>query len=89
MALTDVAVRQAKAADKDYTLPDFDGLTLAVSATGTKSWHFRYTWLGRQKRMDHPAGGGEAVAIEDAEGECSAGGHSCTVSHTTSRLMSK
>ncbi|PMR78730.1 tyrosine-type recombinase/integrase [Billgrantia endophytica] len=51
MALTDMVVRQAKATGKDYTLPDFDGLSLAVSATGTKSWHFRYTWLGRQKRM--------------------------------------
>ncbi|HCF1528809.1 TPA: tyrosine-type recombinase/integrase [Pseudomonas aeruginosa] len=51
MALTDMMVRQAKATGKDYTLPDFDGLSLAVSANGGKSWHFRYTWLGRQKRM--------------------------------------
>ena len=51
MALTDVLARQAKATGKDYTLPDFDGLSLAVSAIGKKSWHFRYTWLGRQKRM--------------------------------------
>ena len=51
MALSDVAVRQAKATGTDYTLPDFDGLSLAVSAAGTKTWHFRYTWLGRQKRM--------------------------------------
>ncbi|MDI3491907.1 tyrosine-type recombinase/integrase [Azoarcus communis] len=51
MALTDMFVRQAKATGKDYTIPDFDGLSLAVSDKGTKSWHFRYTWLGRQKRM--------------------------------------
>lgn len=51
MALTDMVVRQAKATGTGYTLPDFDGLSLAVSETGTKSWHFRYTWLGRQKRM--------------------------------------
>lgn len=52
MALTDARVRQAKATGKDYyTLPDIDGLSLAVSATGSRSWHFRYTWLGRQKRM--------------------------------------
>jgi integrase len=44
-------VRQAKTTGKDYTLPDFDGLSLAVSDKGGKSWHFRYTWLGRQKRM--------------------------------------
>jgi integrase len=51
MALTDIVVRQAKATGKAYTLPDYDGLSLAVSDIGTKSWHFRYTWLGRQKRM--------------------------------------
>lgn len=51
MALTDMVVRQAKATGKDYTLPDFDGLSLAVSDGGTKTWHFRYTWLGKQKRM--------------------------------------
>ena len=51
MALTDMSVRQAKATGKNYTLHDFDGLSLAVSDSGTKSWHFRYTWLGRQKRM--------------------------------------
>jgi integrase len=51
MALTDVAVRQARATGKDYTLPDFDGLSLAVSAKGGKSWHFRYYWAAKQKRM--------------------------------------
>lgn len=51
MALSDMVVRQAKATGNDYTLPDFDGLSLAVAAAGTKSWHFRYNWLGRQKRM--------------------------------------
>ena len=51
MALTDVAVRQARPTGKDYTLRDFDGLSLAVSAKGGKSWHFRYYWAARQKRM--------------------------------------
>lgn len=51
MALSDLAVRKARATGKDYTLTDIDGLSLAVSATGGKSWHFRYYWLDRQKRM--------------------------------------
>lgn len=51
MALTDVAVRQAKATGKHYSLPDFDGLSLAVSPNRTKRWIFRYSWLGRQHRM--------------------------------------
>jgi integrase len=51
MALTDIAVRQAKATGKAYTLGDREGLSLAVSPQGGKSWHFRYYWGDRQKRM--------------------------------------
>jgi hypothetical protein len=51
MALTDTAVRQAKATGKAYTLGDIDGLSLAISQRGGKSWHFRYYWGGVQKRM--------------------------------------
>ena len=51
MALSDLVVRQAKATGKAYTLPDIDGLSLAVTATGSKSWHFRYYWMKESKRM--------------------------------------
>ena len=51
MALSDLTVRQAKAADKTYSLPDIDGLGLVVAPTGGKSWHLRYYWLGKQKRI--------------------------------------
>lgn len=64
MALTDVAVRQARATGKDYTLPDFDGLSLAVSAPGGKSWHFRYYWTTKQKRMS--LGTYPEVSLRDA-----------------------
>ena len=64
MALTDVAVRQARPTGKDYTLRDFDGLSLAVSAKGGKSWHFRYYWAARQKRMS--LGTYPAVSLREA-----------------------
>lgn len=51
MAISDLTVRQAKAADKTYSLPDTDGLGLVVAPTGGKSWHLRYYWLGKQKRI--------------------------------------
>ena len=51
MALSDLAVRQAKATGKAYTLPDLDGLSLAVTAAGGRTWHFRYYWAGKQKRI--------------------------------------
>jgi len=51
MALSDLIIRQAKAAKKKYTLPDTDGLGLVVSPVGGKAWHLRYYWLGKQKRI--------------------------------------
>lgn len=51
MALSDTAVRQANAAGKEHTLGDTDGLSLAVSQKGNKSWHFRYCWHDKQKRL--------------------------------------
>ena len=51
MALTDFSIRHARPTGKDYTLRDNDGLSLAISAKGGRSWHFRYYWAGRQQRM--------------------------------------
>ena len=51
MPLTDTAVRQAKPRDKDFTLSDLDGLSLFVAANGKKSWHFRFSWHGKQPRI--------------------------------------
>lgn len=51
MALSDLAVRQAKATGKAYTLPELNGLALAATAAGGRTWHFRYYWAGKQKRM--------------------------------------
>lgn len=47
MSLTDSATRQAKATDHPYTLADSDGLSLAVSAQGSKSWHFPLLLAGQ------------------------------------------
>lgn len=49
--LTDLMVRQAKATGKSYSITDFDGLYLHISAVGGKAWYFRYTWLGRRIRI--------------------------------------
>ncbi|BEN05854.1 hypothetical protein SMETH9_11800 [Serratia marcescens] len=51
MALSDTTIRQAKAVAKACTLGDSDGLALAVSPEGNKSWHFRfrYSWNSKQK----------------------------------------
>lgn len=64
MALSDFAIRKAKATGKAYTLADHDGLALAVAPGGGKSWHFRYQWLGKQKRMS--LGTYPEVSLRDA-----------------------
>ncbi|MFT3777738.1 MAG: Arm DNA-binding domain-containing protein [Ottowia sp.] len=51
MPLTDIAVRQARPKDKNYTLSDGRGLGLCVTPSGGKNWYFRYSWLGKQQRM--------------------------------------
>ncbi|MCW5711764.1 integrase [Rhizobium subbaraonis] len=51
MALTDVVIRQAKKSAKGYTINDSDGLSLFVAANGVKSWHYRYIWADRRRRL--------------------------------------
>ncbi|MDH1521004.1 MULTISPECIES: Arm DNA-binding domain-containing protein [Achromobacter] len=51
MALTDVHIRNAKATRKVYTLGAYDGLSLLISAQGSKALHFRYQLLGKRSRM--------------------------------------
>lgn len=47
--LTDRAIRNAKPRAKPYRLADGDGLYLRVSATGAKSWEYRYRHAGKQQ----------------------------------------
>jgi len=51
MPLTDTAVRQSKPKEKSYSVNDTDGLSLFVAPGGTKSWHFRFSWHGKQPRI--------------------------------------
>ncbi|HCE6398066.1 MULTISPECIES: tyrosine-type recombinase/integrase [Pseudomonas] len=62
--LSDLTVRQAKATGKPYTLADFDGLSLFVSANGAKAWHFRFSWGGKRDRMSF--GSYPALSLKDA-----------------------
>ena len=47
MALTDVAIKQAKSQDKPYQLPDGESLYLEVTPAGGKRWLFRYRFNGK------------------------------------------
>lgn len=51
MALTDVAVRNAKPRDKDYKLSDSGGLYLLVTPAGGRLWRLKYRLDGREKKL--------------------------------------
>lgn len=49
MPLSDLKIRKAKQKDKPFRLTDGLGLSLLVRPSGTKSWQFRYQYMGREK----------------------------------------
>ncbi|MDU9027849.1 Arm DNA-binding domain-containing protein [Pseudomonas mediterranea] len=51
MPLTDTAVRQAKPGEKEYSITGDSGLSLYVATNGAKSWHFHFSWHGKQPRV--------------------------------------
>lgn len=51
MPLTDVRVRTAKPAEKDYKMADERGLFLLVKKNGSKYWRMKYRIAGREKLL--------------------------------------
>lgn len=78
VALTDVAVRNAKPSPKPYKLGDSHGLFLLVQPTGGKLWRLKYRVDGREKKLaigTYPEIGlGEARRRRDEAREAMAAG---------------
>jgi len=51
MALTDTAIRNAKAKEKPYKLGDAGGLFLLIQPTGGKLWRLKYRIDGKEKKL--------------------------------------
>lgn len=51
MALTDVAIRNAKPKPKPYKMGDAGGLFLLVQPSGGKLWRLKYRIAGREKKL--------------------------------------
>jgi integrase len=51
MALTDLAIRAAKLADKNYRIYDSLGLYMEIAAAGGKWWRLKYSFAGKEKRL--------------------------------------
>ena len=51
MPLTDIAVRNAKAKDKQYKLSDAAGLRILIKPNGGKYWRLKYRFSGKEKLL--------------------------------------
>ena len=51
MALTDIAIKNAKPADKQYKLYDQEGLFLIVKPSGGKLWRLKYRHHGKEQQL--------------------------------------
>lgn len=64
MALTDLAVRNAKAKDKPYKLADTGGLFILVAVSGNKLWRMKFKRGGKEKSLSF--GQYPSVSLSDA-----------------------
>lgn len=65
--LTIKAIDSAKPKDKPYKLPDFEGLYLYVTPSGTKSWRYDYRFNGKRKTLT--IGKYPYISLSDARNE--------------------
>lgn len=67
MALTDTAIRNAKAVERPTKLFDGGGLHLLVNPSGSRLWRLKYRYAGREKLLalgPYPAIGLKAARLE-------------------------
>ena len=51
MALTDIAIRNAKPKDRPYRMHDSGGLYIEIAPSGGKWWRLKYRFEGKEKRL--------------------------------------
>jgi len=64
MALTDTSIRNAKPAEKAFSLSDERGLSIQIHPSGGKWWRFRYRFDGKEKMLS--LGTYPDVSLKDA-----------------------
>lgn len=69
MSLTESKVRQAKPGEKIYFLADDDGLSLKIEPNGTKSWSYRFSVPGSNKRSRIKLGVYPDMSLKEARAE--------------------
>ena len=67
MKLTDAFLKALKSSDKPTTHPDGGGLTLYCLPNGTKTWRYRYRYVGKPQTMTF--GQYPDISLKDARGK--------------------
>jgi integrase len=93
MALTDVAVRNAKPREKDYKLSDSAGLYLLVTPSGGKLWRLKYRVHGVERKLAlgrYPEITlGDARKARDAAREATSAGEDPSVEKRRKRIAAR
>jgi hypothetical protein len=93
MALTDTAIRNAKARDRDYKLADSGGLYLLITPAGGKLWRLKYRSDGVERKLSlgrYPAVTlGEARKARDAAKAKAEGGDDPAAAKRRARIAAK
>ncbi len=63
MSLSDTAIRNAKPLDKPWKLSDTQGLYLLIKPNGSKLWHLKYRFGGKEKKLAFGAYPAVSLAI--------------------------
>ncbi|MGB0219182.1 MAG: tyrosine-type recombinase/integrase [Sinimarinibacterium flocculans] len=79
MALKDIAVRNAKPAERPYKMADGGGLYLLVNPNGSKWWRLKYRYGGKEKLL--ALGVYPEVSLSDARTERDKARHLLRIEH--------
>jgi integrase len=64
MPLTDIALKKLQSSDRPYKRSDQNGLYVLVKPNGSKHWHFKYRFGGKEKLMSY--GPYPLISLKDA-----------------------
>ena len=66
--LTDIQIKNAKPTDKQYSIPDYGGLSIVIEPTGSKIWQHRFRMYpnGKEKAFVRRSGYYPTMSIRDA-----------------------
>lgn len=64
--LTDIQLRRLKPQEKIYKVTDRDGLYVAVSPTGTRSFRYDYRINGRRETLTFGQYGADGISLAEA-----------------------